>query len=160
MFEVQVVRQWGSTGARRPLQALRRRFALTMDDRHLKLYVGSPSSTSSAVLTISSKRIKSVRVRGRLVRVVVDPGDALTVRFQDPNEALRAAESMMDTWGVDPLVEQSERSSSPSEEPNVGMAFLAQHYVNDPKFRHLVHAIHDHIDATVAKLEQCYEASV
>ncbi|CAH0475580.1 unnamed protein product [Peronospora belbahrii] len=160
MYEVQVVRHRGATGTRGRLEALRRRFVMTVCDRFLKLCVDSLSLTS-AVLSISSNRIKNIRVRRRLLRVMMDNGYALTVRLQDQEEALRAAETMMDTWDIDPLVEDTEIPSVQSEvQVDCTMALLVRHYMDDPNFRHLVHRIHDHIDAVVANDELCFKARV
>ena len=77
MFEVQVVRHRRDSGARRGLQALRRCFALTVDDRYLTLRASL--STTAAVLCISHNDIKCVRVRGRLLRAdTLNDGNALT----------------------------------------------------------------------------------
>ncbi|KAG6976975.1 hypothetical protein JG688_00000789 [Phytophthora aleatoria] len=149
MFEVQIVRQRKAGGG---LQALRRPFSLAVSGQCLTVTAGS---STSAVLNISHIRIKSVRVRGRLLRVVVDSGDALTVRLRDQEEVLRAAEAMMETWGVDPLVEDSEVLAAESEE--IGVEGLVNYYVNDPNFRQVVHEIHDHIDAALSSEKLSYE---
>ncbi|CAI5743543.1 unnamed protein product [Hyaloperonospora brassicae] len=152
MFEVQVVRHRRDSGARRGLQALRRCFALTVDDRYLTLRA-SPSTTAT-VLCIPHNDIKCVRVRGRLLRAdTLNDGNALTVRLRDREEALRAAELMMDTWGIDPLVENSAVPLTTSEEQDdcAGLALLVKHYVNNRRFRQLVYQLHDHIDTAVAQ---------
>uniref|UniRef100_A0AAV1UMT7 Uncharacterized protein n=1 Tax=Peronospora matthiolae TaxID=2874970 RepID=A0AAV1UMT7_9STRA len=134
MFDVQVVRQRRDSGARRGLQALRRSFVLTVGDRNLKLCAG-PSTSAAAVLCISHNNIN--------------------VRFRDQEEALRAAELMMDTWEIDPLVESSDIRPIKSEESSdcTGLALLVQQYVTDRNFRHVVYQLHDHIDAAVAHAE-------
>jgi hypothetical protein len=76
MFDVQIVRQRSSGGR---LQALRRGFEMAIIERGLRILLRSRSGERrSAVISIVHSRIKSVRVRGRLLRVVVDHGDALT----------------------------------------------------------------------------------
>ncbi|CAI5744237.1 unnamed protein product [Peronospora destructor] len=161
MYAVQVVRYRGTTETRGGLEALCRRFVMTVTDRYLKLGVASSSSSFTTVLSILHTRIKSVRVRGRLLRVTVDISNALTVRLRDQEETLRAAEAMMDTWEIDPLVEDSGMSSVQSEvQVDSGMALLVRQYLNDSNFRHLVHKIHDHIDAAVAADEVCFTAQV
>ncbi|KAG6580327.1 uncharacterized protein IUM83_15133 [Phytophthora cinnamomi] len=103
MFEVQIVRRRRASGARGGLQALRKRFSMSVSDRCLKVFIGAPPPSSAvsvekrlAVITMAQNRVSSVRVRGRLLRVVVEKGNALIVRLQDQDEALRAAESMME----------------------------------------------------------------
>lgn len=84
MFEVRIVRQRSARGTCGRLQALRRRFSMAVSDRHLKVFVGPPPLSSAsaerhpAALSIAQNRIKSVWVRGRLLRIVVDDGNALT----------------------------------------------------------------------------------
>ncbi|KAG7388929.1 hypothetical protein PHYPSEUDO_011576 [Phytophthora pseudosyringae] len=161
MVEVQIVRQQRANGGPGGLQALRRRFSMAVSDRSLKISVLSPSPSSGAALCISRSRINSVRVRGRLLRVVVDNGDALTVRLRNKEEALRAAETMMETWDVDPLVEDSEvPAPETEEEAGCGVEELVKHYVNDPNFRQLIHEIHEHVDSALATDEFSYKASV
>ncbi|CAH0484815.1 unnamed protein product [Peronospora farinosa] len=161
MYEVQVVRHRGAPGTRGGLEALCRRFVMIVTDRYLKLGVASSSSSSTTVLSISHTRIKSVRVRGRLLRVTVDNNNALTVRLRDQEETLRAAEAMMDTWEIDPLVEDSGIPSVQSEvQVDSDMAVLVRQYLTDSNFRHLVHEIHDHIDAALAADAVSFEAQV
>ncbi|KAG2530244.1 hypothetical protein JM18_001070 [Phytophthora kernoviae] len=96
-------------------------------------------------------RIRSARVRGRLLRVDLNDGQTLTVRLRDGNEALQAAESMMETWDIDPLVESSAGIEASSEEDEVDcMTELAEHYMTSPSFRRLVHEMHDNFDAILA----------
>ena len=54
--------------------------------------------------------------------------------------------------GIDPLVEDSAVPSTTSEEQDdcAGLALLVEHYVDNRRFRQLVHQLHDHIDAAVA----------
>jgi hypothetical protein len=86
MFDVQIVRQRSSGGRLQALrssggrlQALRRGFEMAIIERGLRILLRSRSGERrSAVISIVHSRIKSVRVRGRLLRVVVDHGDALT----------------------------------------------------------------------------------
>ncbi|KAE8902532.1 hypothetical protein PF005_g5893 [Phytophthora fragariae] len=164
MFEVQIVRQRRARGTHGGLQALRRRLYVSVSDRSLKIFALPPPSGSvpaerrSAVLTIAQNRITSVRVRGRLLRVVVNEDNALTVRLQDQDEALRAAESMMEMWDIDPLVEDSE--TPPAEEVECGVGDLARHYMGNPNFRGLVHEIHDQFDKALGNQEARYEARV
>ncbi|RMX68036.1 hypothetical protein DD238_000089 [Peronospora effusa] len=167
MYEVQVVRHRGAPGTRGGLEALCRRFVMIVTDRYLKLCVASSSSSSTTVLSISHTRIKSVRVRGRLLRVTVDNSNALTVRLRDQEETLRAAEAMMNilTFAllleIDPLVEDSGIPSVQSEvQVDNDMAVLVRQYLNDSNFRHLVHEIHDHIDAALAADAVSFEAQV
>ncbi|ETL81005.1 hypothetical protein L917_18578 [Phytophthora nicotianae] len=149
MFEVQLVRQ---RRVGRGLQALRRRFSLAVSGLCLTITAGSSSPSSAAVFNISRDRIKSVRVRGRLLRVVMANNDALTVRLRDQEETLRTAEVMMETWGVDPLVEVSA-----AETEEIGVEGLVKYYVNEPNFRQSIHQIHDHIDNVLASDPLNYE---
>lgn len=65
---------------------------------------------------------------------------------------------MLETWGIDPLVEDFEMSTAEPEA--IGMEGLVKYYVNDPNFRQLVHEIHDHIDSVVASETLSYEATM
>ncbi|KAL4154820.1 hypothetical protein PRNP1_006936 [Phytophthora ramorum] len=150
-FEVQIVQQRRASGARGGLQALRKRFTMTVSDRCLRISLGPPTVSGHTLISITKNHIKSARVRGRLLRVAVDSGGSLTVRLYDPDEALRAAEAMMETWDIDPLVEDSEAIAAETEEEiESGVEGLVKHYMNNPRFRQLVHDIHDHIDAILS----------
>ncbi|CEG46976.1 uncharacterized protein PHALS_03644 [Plasmopara halstedii] len=146
MFEVQIVRRRNVGSG---LQALRRRFYMAVSDQNLTITVKAPSLCSFAVLSISSKRIKVVRVRGKILRVVAVSGNALTVRLRDQTIALRAAEIMMNTWGIDPLVETSDAKTN--REPQCGIDDIIKFYMNDCEFRQLVHEIHNHLESVLSR---------
>ena len=48
-------------------------------------------------------------------------------------------------------------SVQPEVQVDSNMALLVRQYLNDSSFRHLVHEIHDHIDAAVAADEVCFQ---
>ncbi|KAG1688751.1 hypothetical protein DVH05_008761 [Phytophthora capsici] len=153
MFEVQI-----TTGVRGRLQALRRRFSMTVSSRNFEISLLSASSSAAVVIRITRSRIKSVRVRGRLLRITVDRGEFLTVRLQNADETLRAAEEIMLAWDIDPLVEGWEVSAPDTEEQeDFGVGKLVSHYMNDQEFRGIIQEIHDHIDVALGNRESSYE---
>ncbi|KAL3674748.1 hypothetical protein V7S43_000680 [Phytophthora oleae] len=148
MFEVQILRQRKTAGVRGRLQALRRRFSMTVTSRNFETSLLSISPSAAAVISITRSRIKSVRVRGRLLRIIVDKGEFLTVRLQNADETLRAAEAMMVSWDIDPLVEDWGVSTPDAEKQvDLGVEGLVSYYMIDQEFRGIIHEIHDHVDA-------------
>ncbi|KAF1776269.1 hypothetical protein GQ600_12749 [Phytophthora cactorum] len=140
MFEVQIVRQRKAGGG---LQALRRPFSLAVSGQCLTVTAGS---STSAVLNISHSALRACGFEEGCCGLWWTAA-TLLLRLRDQEEVLRAAEAMMETWGVDPLVEDSE----------VLAAETVNYYVNDPNFRQVVHEIHDHIDAAFSSEKLSYE---
>ncbi|KAG7400742.1 hypothetical protein PHYBOEH_004548 [Phytophthora boehmeriae] len=68
---------------------------------------------------------------------------------------------MMETWEIDPLVEGSGGLEASTEEDDVdSMTELTERYMTSPRFRELVHKMHDNFDAILADAQQSYKARV